>query len=93
VASSDTRQAVIEYPTGLPELLKLSDQEFIRELSFLAAAKLFETGRLTSGKAARLAGMDRVAFLKDLARVGAPAINLRDEQIDVEIRAARELAG
>ena len=35
---SDTRQAVINYPAGLPQLFKLSDQEFARELRFLAAA-------------------------------------------------------
>lgn len=93
MAKTDTKQAVIEYPSGLPELLKLSDLEFARELSFLAAAKLYEIGRLSSGKAARLAGLDRMTFLRELDRVGVPAINLRDEQIEAEIRAARELAG
>ncbi|HEX3525810.1 MAG TPA: hypothetical protein VH988_01980 [Thermoanaerobaculia bacterium] len=38
--SSDTRQAVINSPAGLPQLLKLSDQEFARELRFLAAREL-----------------------------------------------------
>ena len=93
VEISETKQAVIEYPSGLPQLLKLSDGEFARELPFLAAAKLYEMGRLSSGKAARLAGMDRISFLHELARIGVPAINLREEQIEAEIRAARELAG
>lgn len=93
MAETDTKKAVIEYPSELPELLKLSDLEFARELPFLAAAKLYEIGRLSSGKAARLAGMDRMTFLRELDRVGVPAINLRDEQIETEIRAARELAG
>src|SRR4051794_30651210 len=93
MAGIGTKQAVIEYPAGLPELLKLSDLEFAHELPFLAAAKLYEIGRLSSGKAARLAGMNRIAFLRELDRIGVPAINLRDEQIEAEIRAARELAG
>ena len=87
----ETKHAVISYPAGLPQILKLSDNEFANELRFLAAAKLFELGRLTAGKAARLAEMDRVTFLYELGRIGVPAINLRDEEIDAEIRAAREL--
>lgn len=91
--SSETKQAVISYPAGLPQLLKLSDREFPHELRFLAAAKLFELGRLSSGKAARLAEMSRVSFLHELDRIGVPAINLREEEIEAEIQAARELAG
>jgi predicted HTH domain antitoxin len=87
-----TRKAIIPYPAGIPKMLKLSDHEFGEELRFLAAAKLYELGRLSSGKAARLAGMARVKFLRELERVGVPAINLRDEEISAEIQAARDLA-
>jgi predicted HTH domain antitoxin len=73
-------------------MLKLSDQEFAQELRFLASAKLYELGRLSSGKAARLAGMERVNFLYELGKIGVAAINLRDEEIDAEIQAARDLA-
>ncbi len=86
------RQAVIPYPDGLVHVLRLSEKELSAELAFMAAAKLYELGRLSSGQAARLAGMDRAGFLVRLSQIGVPAINLRDEEIDAEIAAARELA-
>jgi predicted HTH domain antitoxin len=86
------KETVISYPAEIPPMLKLSDQEFAQELRFLASAKLYELGRLSSGKAARLAGMERVNFLYELGKIGVAAINLRDEEIDAEIQAARDLA-
>jgi predicted HTH domain antitoxin len=69
----------------------MSDQEFVEELRFLASAKLFELGRLSSGKVARLAGMDRVEFLQRLGQIGVPAINLADEEVEAEVEAAKAL--
>ena len=85
-------QATITYPQGFPQMMKMSDGEFIEELRFLAAAKLYELGRLTAGKAAQLTGMKRLDFLYRLGAIGVPAINLRDEEVEAEIRAAKELA-
>ena len=86
------KEARITYPDGVPQTLKMSDSEFADELRFMAAAKLYELGRLSSGKAAQLAGMERVEILYALAQIGVAAINLCDEEIDAEIRAAREIA-
>lgn len=86
------KQAIIEYPEGLPGLLKLSDQQFAAEIRFLAAAKLFEMGKLTSGKAAEMAEVGRVEFLHKLGTYGFTAINLNDEQIEAELAAADELS-
>ncbi|HNB53870.1 MAG TPA: UPF0175 family protein [Anaerolineales bacterium] len=82
---------LMTYPTGFPQMLKMSEGEFVEELRFLAAAKMYELGRLTAGKAAQLAGMKRLDFLYQLGTIGVPAINLRDEEIEAEIQAAREL--
>ncbi|MFC1976255.1 UPF0175 family protein [Chloroflexota bacterium] len=86
------KEANVSYPSGIPQILKMSDAEFARELRLLAAAKLYELGRLSSGKAAQVAGMGRVEFLRALAQVDVAAINLRDEEIEYEIQAAREIA-
>jgi predicted HTH domain antitoxin len=86
------KTATVEYPAGLPQALKQSDSAFEKEIKFVAAAKLFELGRISSGIAAQIAEMSRADFLNRLAEIGVPAINLRDEEIDHEIEAARRLS-
>ncbi len=86
------KSLTIPYPEELPQTLKLSDAEFAEEIRFLAAAKLFELGRTSSGKAAEMAGLDRVAFLIKLGRFKVTAINLQAEEVTKEIEAVRSLS-
>jgi predicted HTH domain antitoxin len=57
----------------------LPAEDFEREAKLLLAAKVFEMGRMSSGKAADLCDMGRVAFLISLPRVGVSLSNLRPE--------------
>lgn len=84
-------QLVVTIPDDVPFLLKMSAVDFAREAQMLLAVKLFEMGELTSGKAAEMVGLPRVAFLCSLSRFGVPAINLQSEEIENEILAARRL--
>jgi predicted HTH domain antitoxin len=60
--------------------LKETPEEFAKEIKLLAAIKLFELGRLSSGRAAQLAGLSRVAFLMKLKDYKISPISLsRDE--------------
>jgi hypothetical protein len=86
------KHLVVEYPGELPGLLKMTEEQFAAEVRFLAAAKLFELGKLSSGKAAAMAALGRVAFLHKLGTYGFHAINIHDEQIEAELNAAAELA-
>jgi predicted HTH domain antitoxin len=64
----DNRQIVIDVPEKVLLAAKTDEVSFARELRILAAIKLYELGRLSSGRAAELAGMPRVEFLLELGR-------------------------
>jgi len=49
-----------------------------------AAVKLFELGKLSSGAAARLAGMPRTLFLASLANYGVDSFRLTEEELKAE---------
>ena len=63
-----TRQIVIDVPHKVLLAEKTDEAGFARELRMLAAVKLYELGRLSSGRAAELAGMSRVEFLQALGK-------------------------
>ncbi len=70
----------------VPETVLLSEKtdaaSFAREMRALAAVKLYELGRLSSGRAAELAGMPRVEFLLSLGKYKVCA--LEAELVDLE---------
>ncbi len=80
------QQLTIEYPDDLLLALGVRAEQFEQEARLMLAAKLFELGRLSSGKAARVADMDRVTFLLSLNRVGVAMLDLDDAEMEDERR-------
>ena len=74
-------QLVIDYPQLLPDALQQTRTDFEQEAKMAMAVKLFEMKRLSSGMAAKLAGVDRVTFLLSLHRYGVAMIGLDDEDL------------
>jgi len=81
----------IPYPESLPGSLHVSEDEFEREARMAMAVKLFDTGRLSSGQAAGLAGVQRVHFLYELGRWGVSALQTGVEDLENDLEVARAL--
>jgi len=79
-------QIVLDIPDESLLSLKLSDQTAGSEIRLAAAMKLYEMGRLSSGAAARLAGIPRVMFLCKLADYGINTFTLTETDLDQETR-------
>lgn len=79
----------LEYPDTLPGSLNMSRSEFEREAKLAMAVKLFETGKLSSGQAAQLAGIARVNFLYELARFGVSSIQIKTEELEEDVASAQ----
>ncbi|TVR59326.1 MAG: UPF0175 family protein [Candidatus Competibacteraceae bacterium] len=78
----------VEYPENLPDALQMSRGEFEREARLAMAVKLFETGKLSSGQAARLAALSRVDFLHELSRFGVSSIQVDVAELENDLAQA-----
>jgi predicted HTH domain antitoxin len=74
----------IKYPESVLATLNLSPEVFEEEARIALAVKLYEMGRLTSGQAAELAGIPRVAFLLNCKRYGTSTVEWDREELESE---------
>lgn len=75
----------IPYSDDLLLSLKESPEEFEAEARLLLAIKLYELGRLTTGRAAQLAGVPRVEFMFQLDRFGLSPVGVDPEELEQDL--------
>jgi predicted HTH domain antitoxin len=76
----------IKYPESLPDVLQETPEEFEQEAKMAMVAKLYERGRISSGVAAKIAGLDRITFLLQLSNFKVSMINLHSTQTPQETK-------
>ncbi len=81
-------QLTINIPEETALALKLTPEELSQEMQLIAAIKLYELGRLSSGAAANLAGIPKVLFLTKLADYGVDTFQLTEAELTEELRCA-----
>lgn len=78
----------ISLPDDALAALKLEPEALAGELRMAAAMKMYELGRLSSGAAAKLAGVPRTVFLSKLADYGVPAFHLSAAEVEEDLERA-----
>ncbi|MBM4085008.1 MAG: UPF0175 family protein [Planctomycetes bacterium] len=83
---------VLEVPEGLESAVKTTPGELGAQIRLMAALKMFELGKLSSGKAAELAGMSRIEFLEMCGRYRVSVFNYPPDELKAELEADLETA-
>ena len=83
------RSLTIDYGEEVLLALGLSPDQFREEAKILIAVKLHEMGRLSTGAAAKLAGIPKPLFLTKLADYGVDTFDLSDEELRRDMTHAR----
>ena len=77
-------EITLTLPDDAAQVLRVTPENVGEELRIAAAMKLLEMGRISSGKAAELAGIPRVVFLTRMADYGVPAFDYSEEELRAE---------
>ena len=79
------RAVTIEIPENVLVGSGQSTEDFAKEAKLLLFAKLFELGRISSGKAAETCGITRVEFLLAVGKLGVSPVQLDADELKREL--------
>jgi len=77
----------LNYPEGFEQAVHLTPAELTDQIRLMAALKMFELGKVSSGKAAELAGLSRVEFFDMCGRYHVSLFNYAPDELEAELAA------
>jgi predicted HTH domain antitoxin len=81
-----TEELKIKYPSGFEHAVHMTKEEIEHHIRLMAALKMFELGKISSGKASEFAGMSRAEFFDACGRYRVSIFNYPDEDAEKEIK-------
>ncbi len=75
----------IAFPTDVLIAMSISKEQLAQEMRHFLAFRFFSEGRLSSGKAARLAGMSKIAFLSECGERGIDILPYSEDELRREL--------
>lgn len=75
----------LNLPDGFAQAVHLTQAELEEQIRLMAALKMFELGKLSSGKAEELAGVSRVGFFELCGRYQVPVVNYDEGELQEEV--------
>ena len=74
----------LDVPASVPGAIEVDEDDLPAEISLLAAIKLYELRKLSSGAAAELAGIARTQFLMKLGEYSVATFRLSTSDMEEE---------
>ena len=74
-----------DVPKGALSALRLSPDEFVKEMRIAAALLWYSRGEVSQSKASEIAGTSRAEFINELAQRRIPVVHVTAEELQDEI--------
>ncbi|MFN8472094.1 MAG: UPF0175 family protein [Anaerolineae bacterium] len=79
------KDVTVKVPDDVAQAVSLTPEELAAQVRLMAALKMFELGKLSSGHAAELAGLSRVEFLEMCGRYKVSVFNYAPDELADEL--------
>ncbi len=76
----------LTFPSEVLDMLSTTYQDDANLIKEAAVLELYREGKISSGKAAEILGMDRFEFIRYAGKKGIPYIRITSEELEEEVR-------